>query len=231
MKVTKRRIVYTILAIALVLAVSDANAIIIDTFDDEQSAFDVAGGGNTLTTVLDSFNSIDDMIGTDRDFFVEALGSGFATLTASTGDLSWGNTATSNNYVKWDAFSNQDLTVGGGDGIYALVNNTGSAATTMTFEVFDGTNTATLSKTILGGTTAFITQNWSFAGFTPVGASGPVDFTSVDSIQLTFSGLGANANMQILQTTNPVPEPATMLLFGTGLIGVATIGRKKLRQR
>ena len=27
---------------------------------------------------------------------------------------------------------------------------------------------------------------------------------------------------------SPIPEPATMLLFGTGLIGVAAFGRKKL---
>lgn len=51
----------------------------------------------------------------------------------------------------------------------------------------------------------------------------------------TWEGLGdvrvinltGSANKQDQLTVAPVPEPATMLLFGTGLIGLAGLGRKK----
>lgn len=70
-----------------------------------------------------------------------------------------------------------------------------------------------------------------FSGTASMGVDlGPGAFSLTEKVTVTHSGAGQITSFDALSSV-AVPEPATMLLLGAGLVGFCAVGRKKLLKR
>jgi hypothetical protein len=116
-----------------------------------------------------------------------------------------------------------------GDGLYKVASNYDYTYVTNYNRVGNpnGIDAGSLtSNRAFGATVQTLGSEWAIS----------YDFTSLaDKIQVDpdefFIAYAPYCDNDIIGGgTAPVPEPATMLLFGTGLAGLATIGRRKMKR-
>jgi hypothetical protein len=95
-------------------------------------------------------------------------------------------------------------------------------------KVFNG-DTGTILNDFGLDTTGAGVITWNLSGIDPSIAILGLEF-QLNSFDFSFDSFVDISNVQMETAATPVPEPSTMILFGSGLLGLIGIGRKKFLQ-
>ncbi len=142
--------------------------------------------------------------------------------------------ATFNNYTTYTVESVADYATGGGGGAVGGKDYLSDQTKWLYASYFDGVfggHTSWKAEYIqnaiwyLEGEASNYSGYWNY--FNNNWGSGGYDTTGWDIQAVNIVLNGQDKQSQLVGVYNPVPEPATMILFGIGLLGIAGIGRKK----
>lgn len=217
------------LSAVLSFSVTSANALLIDDFSDGNVPFpgiNATGAGNTATG-----SQVGSMIGGARDIDLAVnSGAGTSIVTVAGGvlDINNGVTEISDVTVSW-SFGATDFTdLGLSTGVFLSLPTPIDNIMDVMFTLNDGSNASVANVSFPDGASGndfFI----SFGDFI-----GLADITALTSASINISSPNAGLDTQITLietrpvpgTSNDIPEPASIALFGLGF-GLMSFARRK----
>lgn len=203
----------------------------IDTFDEGFQLLSLSTTG-TITDTISATSS--DIVGTERELTLEVTSAGTASFNASVAiddddnnELQWANASgyVSKVTLLWDGVGtgtmDADFETGGVDALLLEILDIDLTVIISYFFTDTSNNVASFTSSSLSIGSLF-TPYSSFTNYSGT------DFTHIKSIQMNMTGPAAvDGRFDFLRAETILPEPSTLLLLGSGLLGLAVKRRRR----